>query len=47
MLRRRDVRAHDESLYAYRCVGEGVFGVLTVEFWDGVKAKKREKRKQE
>jgi hypothetical protein len=25
-------RAYDETLYAYRSVGEGIFGALTVEF---------------
>jgi len=35
-------RAYDETLYAYRSVGEGIFGALTVEFGDRIKTKKRE-----
>ena len=35
-------RAYDESLYAYRSVGEGIFGALTVEFGDRIKTKKKE-----
>jgi len=35
-------RAYVESLYAYRSVGEGIFGALTVEFGDRIKAKRRE-----
>jgi len=35
-------RAYDETLYAYRGVGEGIFGALTVEFGDRIKAKRRE-----
>jgi len=38
-------RAYVESLYAYRSVGEGIFGALTVEFGGRVKAKKRESTK--
>ena len=38
-------RAYDESLYAYRSVGEGIFGALTVEFGDRIKTKKRESTK--
>jgi len=36
-------RAYVESLYAYRSVGEGIFGALTVEFGDRIKAKKSTK----
>jgi len=35
-------RAYNESLYAYRSVGEGIFGALTVEFGDRIKMKKKE-----
>jgi len=35
-------RAYVESLYAYRSVGEGIFGALTVEFGDRIKTKKKE-----
>ena len=35
-------RAYNESLYAYRSVGEGIFGALTVEFGGRIKTKKRE-----
>jgi hypothetical protein len=35
-------RACNESSYAYRWIGEGMFGALTVEFGDRIKAKKRE-----
>jgi hypothetical protein len=38
-------KAYDETLYAYRGVGEGIFGALTVEFGDRVKTKKRESAK--
>jgi hypothetical protein len=38
-------RAYDETLYAYRGVGEGIFRALTVEFGDRVKTKKRESAK--
>jgi hypothetical protein len=38
-------RAYDEALYAYRSVGEGVFGALTVEFGDRLKTKKEEPTK--
>jgi len=33
-------RAYVESLYAYRSVGGGIFGALTVEFGDRIKTKK-------
>ena len=33
-------RAYNESLYAYRSVGGGIFGALTVEFGDRIKTKK-------
>ena len=36
-------RAYNESLYAYRSVGEGIFGALTVEFGDRIKTKKSTK----
>jgi hypothetical protein len=42
--RMRD-RIYDETLYAYRSVGEGIFGALTVEFGDRIKTKKRESTK--
>ena len=32
-------RAYVESLYAYRSVGEGIFGASTVEFGDRIKTK--------
>jgi len=35
-------RAYNESLYAYRSVGEGIFGASTVEFGDRIKTKKKE-----
>ena len=35
-------RIYDETLYACRSVGEGIFGALTVEFGDRIKTKKRE-----
>jgi len=35
-------RAYVESLYAYRSVGGGIFGALTVEFGDRIKTKKKE-----
>jgi len=38
-------RAYDETLYAYRSVGESIFGALTVEFGDRIKTKKRETTK--
>ena len=34
-------RAYNESLYAYRSVGEGMFGALTVEFGDRVKVRRK------
>jgi hypothetical protein len=36
-------RAYNEKLHAYRGVGEGIFGALTVEFRG---RKRREKAKQ-
>jgi hypothetical protein len=42
--RMRD-RAYDEALYAYRSVGEGVFGALTVEFGDRLKTRREEPTK--
>jgi hypothetical protein len=42
--RMRD-RAYDEALYAYRSVGEGVFGALTVEFGDRLKTRREEPAK--
>jgi len=36
--RMRD-RAYDEALYAYRSIGEGIFGALTVEFGDRLKTR--------
>jgi hypothetical protein len=44
--RTRD-RAYDESLYAYRSVGEGVFGALTVEFGERLKTRREETTRQE
>jgi hypothetical protein len=38
-------RAYDEALYAYRSVGEGVFGALTVEFGDRLKTRREEPTK--
>jgi hypothetical protein len=38
-------RVYDESLYAYRGVGEGVFGALTVEFGDRLKTRREEPTK--
>jgi len=38
-------RAYDEALYAYRSVGEGVFGVLTTEFGDRLKTRREESTK--
>jgi hypothetical protein len=37
--------AYDESLYAYRSVGEGIFGALTVEFGDRLKTRRKESTK--
>jgi len=34
--------AYDEGLYAYRGVGEGVFGALTVELGDRLKTRRKE-----
>jgi len=38
-------RAYDESLYAYRGVGEGIFGALTVKFGDRLKTRRKEPTK--
>jgi hypothetical protein len=38
-------RVYDESLYAYRSVGEGVFGALIVEFGDRLKTRREESTK--
>jgi hypothetical protein len=38
-------RVYDEALYAYRRVGEGVFGALTVEFGDRLKTRREESTK--
>jgi hypothetical protein len=38
-------RAYDEALYAYRSVGEGIFGALTVEFGDRLKTRREEPTK--
>jgi len=38
-------RVYDESLYAYRSVGEGIFGALTVEFGDRLKTRREESTK--
>jgi hypothetical protein len=38
-------RAYDEALYAYRGVGEGVFGALTVEFGERLKTRREEPTK--
>ncbi|MCC6019076.1 MAG: hypothetical protein LM601_08590 [Candidatus Verstraetearchaeota archaeon] len=38
-------RAYDEALYAYRGVGEGIFGALTVEFGERLKTRRRESTK--
>lgn len=35
-------KIYDESLYWYRSVGEGMFGVLIVEFEDRIKTKRKE-----
>jgi hypothetical protein len=40
----RDV-AYDESIYAYRGVGEGIFGALTVEFGGRLKTRREESTK--
>jgi len=37
--------AYDEDLYAYRGVGEGIFGALTVEFRDRLKTRREESTK--
>jgi hypothetical protein len=37
--------AYDEALYAYRSVGEGIFGALTVEFGDRLKTRREEPTK--
>jgi hypothetical protein len=33
--------AYGESSYAYRGIGEGIFGALTVKFEGGAKARRR------
>ena len=38
-------RVYDEDLYAYRGVGEGVFGALTVEFGERLKTRRKEPTK--
>jgi len=38
-------RVYDKSLYAYRSVGEGVFGALTVEFGERLKTRREESTK--
>jgi hypothetical protein len=38
-------RAYDEALYAYRSVGEGIFGALTVEFGERLKTRRKEPTK--
>jgi hypothetical protein len=38
-------RAYDEALYAYRSVGEGIFGALTTEFGDRLKTRREESTK--
>jgi hypothetical protein len=38
-------RAYDGNIYAYRGVGEGVFGALTVEFGDRLKTRRKESTK--
>jgi hypothetical protein len=38
-------RAYDEALYAYKGVGEGVFGALTVEFGERLKTRREEPTK--
>jgi hypothetical protein len=40
-------RGYDESLYAYRSVGEGIFGALTVEFGDRLKKRREGSTRQE
>jgi len=35
-------RAYNESLYAYRSIGEGIFRALTMEFGERIKTKKKE-----
>jgi hypothetical protein len=37
--------AYDASIYAYRGVGEGIFGALTVEFGDRLKTRRKESTK--
>jgi len=39
------LRLLNESLYAYRSVGEGIFGALTVEFGDRLKTRREESTK--
>jgi hypothetical protein len=38
-------RAYNENIYAYRGVGEGIFGALTVEFGDRLKTRRKESTK--
>jgi hypothetical protein len=38
-------RVYDEALYAYRGVGEGIFGALTVEFGERLKTRREEPTK--
>ena len=38
-------RVYDKSLYAYRSVGEGVFGALIIEFGDRLKTRREESTK--
>jgi len=38
-------RAYDGALYAYRGVGEGIFGALTVEFGERLKTRRKEPTK--
>jgi hypothetical protein len=38
-------RVFDEALYAYRSVGEGIFGALTVEFGERLKTRREESTK--
>jgi len=38
-------RVYDEALYAYRSVGEGIFGALTVEFGERLKTRREKSTK--
>ncbi|MCL7389712.1 MAG: hypothetical protein LZ173_07275 [Thaumarchaeota archaeon] len=38
-------RVYDEALYAYRSVGERIFGALTVEFGESLKTRRKEPTK--